>query len=177
MSWLKRLIGRRSAAQSAAVEKTPAQEDDPAYQQGQEMARIMVGAVDEFLATRFGTLKDDFLAILRKSILADIGQEDYSPILGVRSSVADLMEQADKAEVGMAGECEIAMYDYRRAFESMGLDGEVERAIKARVGDIALGIKLGAIEMATTFADAAKAADSDWRRRHPDKAAAQPLVD
>ena len=131
---------------------------------------------DGFIATRFGHIKGAYLKVLTDGVENVRARSvfEHSPILLLRAELQVYNEHVAELRDKMMAEIMAHMGPWLETFDQMGMSGEIGRAAKARVDDLALDMQLAGIESVTDYADDFMSLDDTWRAANPQQAALEP---
>lgn len=170
MKWLKSLFTKAPPTEDAT-------KLDAAHEMGRKAASAMVGDLDAFIASRFGHIKSAYLKVLDDGLLRvrALPEFEHSPILLARAELSAYYAQVKDLEPKMTAEILDHMQEWQGVFDSMGLDGEIERVTKARLDELFLNMTLGGLSQLLEHTDQLKILDDAWRAANPAQSALEPI--
>ena len=167
---------RKGPAIQAAEPRLPDNEQR-AYEQGQEIGRKLTEGVFAYVKVRSDGLRERFLDLLQMQIDEARYQEKNSPILMARVEYNIFRGHVNEAMCGLTSETVSAFKaEWGDSLETLGVDDDLlTKMAQKAVDDHLFPLTLEGLKIMTDNADILKRADDSWRRKFPDLASEQAL--
>ncbi len=168
---IRRLFGRESKPATSTIYP----EEQVAYAKGREVSRAQIAAVETYIDERYGQMRSAYLDVLQKQLDSCGTQDDHSPIMLARIEYSLYLDHVKEAQAKLNDEVKAVFSEWVALNREMDVEELTDQWLDQTLTDKFADLSIDGLTVLNSNADIIKTADDKWRKKFPERAAAQLL--
>ncbi|CAN7259349.1 hypothetical protein LJR098_001067 [Rhizobium sp. LjRoot98] len=168
---IRKLFGREPKPPASTISP----EELAAYTQGREVSKAQIAAVETYVDERYGQMRSAYLDVLQKQLDSCRAQDEHSPIMLARIEYSLYLDHVKEAQAKLNDEVRAVFSEWTALNKEMDVEELTDQWLDQTLTDKFADLSIDGLTVLNGNADIIKTADDNWRKRFPDRAAAQLL--